>query len=300
MSSWHSYPKIFNIGHSAIVSLFSHELICEEKIDGSFGQIGLFNGGLKARSKGKEQYPAVDKMFEPLVKMAQELGLKDGWTYSGEVLNRCKHNSLTYNRVPEKGFILFDIRTGEEAYLSYEEKAEEAQRLGLEIVPKLAEGKFTSAEQLVDLLETESCLGGPKIEGFVLKPKDRDVFGKDGKLLIGKYVSEAFKEFHNKQWRGDNPTRSDIVEQLCQRYENNEARWVKAIYRFRDEGRLTHEYKDIGPLIKYIQQDLKEEEEEEIKQILFKFFCPKIIKSSTRNFPEFYKRWLLENNFDND
>ena len=34
MSSWHSYPKVYALGHSAIKDLLLDSVILEEKIDG--------------------------------------------------------------------------------------------------------------------------------------------------------------------------------------------------------------------------------------------------------------------------
>lgn len=65
MSSWHSYPKIFNMGHPGIRELFDDEVLIEEKVDGAQFSFGVFNGEIKARSKGKELEPLIkEKLFQ--------------------------------------------------------------------------------------------------------------------------------------------------------------------------------------------------------------------------------------------
>jgi len=45
VNSWHSYPKIYALGHAAIIELLDGEISVEEKVDGS--QF-LVSGVLKA------------------------------------------------------------------------------------------------------------------------------------------------------------------------------------------------------------------------------------------------------------
>ena len=69
------------------------------------------------------------------------------------------------------------MNKGEEIYLPYDQVVIEAARLDLEVVPLLFIGKVESAEQLKAFLETQSFLGGQKIEGVVVKPVDYNHFG---------------------------------------------------------------------------------------------------------------------------
>jgi len=294
-ASWSSYPKIYNVGHAAIRDLFAEDVVVEEKVDGSQFSFGRFDGELKCRSKGKEQHEAPDKMFQRAVEIVGAMDLMDGWTYSGELLNKPKHNTLTYDRTPKLGIVLFDIRVGEETYLSYAGKESEAARLGLEVVPILFEGRVLAIDTLMDLLERESFLGGPKIEGFVVKNYVR--FTRDGKAVMGKFVSEAFKEKHGKDFRKRNPSQGDVVRYLCERYRT-EARWDKAIQHLRDDGKLEGSPRDIGALIKEIQDDLFKEEADDMKEILFKRSFPQVSRATVAGFPEYYKRKLAESAFD--
>lgn len=164
MNSWHSYPSIYNIGHRAIADLFTVPVNVEEKIDGSQFSFGVTEDGeLKVRSKGCVMMAdAPEKMFTLGVDTAKRLVpiLRPGWTYRGEFLAKPKHNTLVYSRVPNGNVIIFDVNTSEETYLSYDEKAAEAARLGLECVALLASGMIESANELRALLERESVLGG--------------------------------------------------------------------------------------------------------------------------------------------
>lgn len=116
------------------------------------------------------------------------------------------------------------------------------------------------------MLDHTSFLGGAKMEGVVIKNYLR--FGKDGKALMGKFVSEEFKEVHRGTWKTKNPTQSDIITNIVSQFSGS-ARWIKTVHRLRDTGRLENTPKDIGLLIKDVQADLKEECEGEIKELLF-------------------------------
>lgn len=296
--SWHSYPKIHAIGASFIVRLFESEVTVEEKVDGSQISFGSFDGELRIKSRGKDQTNAPDKMFQiahDVISSLEARGdLVDGWTYSGEYLNKPKHNTLVYDRVPKGNIAIFDIRSGHEEYLPYHQKAVEAERLGFDVVPLLFKGKVLGVETLKDFLEHESFLGGPKIEGFVVKAYDQ--FTKDGKAMMGKFVSDAFKEKHRKDWKKSNPSSLDIIAQIGEELRT-EARWRKAIERRRDNGDLFNEPKDIGPLIKSIVEDTWEEEMDYIKDKLWKYAKKHVERKLVAGFPEWYKNRLLEGAF---
>lgn len=297
-TSWHSYPKVWAIGHGYLSELFFDEVIVEEKLDGSQFSFGLFGIELKMKSKNKEFIGSdSEKMFDQAKEVVESRRaiLKEGWTYRAEYFNKPKHNVLSYNRIPDNNIIIFDINTGEETYLSYEEKSAEAKRLGLECVPLLYSGKVSSAVQLEQLLEKESVLGGVKIEGFVCKNYLR--FGKDKKALMGKYVSEKFKETHNKEWKSKNKG-SDSILQLLIHTLRTEARWEKAIQKIRDSGELKNEPKDIGLIVDAIRQDIKEECEEFIKQRLYDWAQSGVLRGVSRGFPEFYKEKLMKRQFE--
>jgi len=293
-----SYPTVFQIGHRAIVDIFSGPVIVEEKVDGSQFSFGVINGELVCRSHGKQLIlDAVEKMFVKAVDTVKELQpkLTDGWIYRGEYLEKPKHNTLVYSRTPEKNIIIFDIMTAPETYLEYDEKKWEANEIGLECVPLLYSGKVDNFEMFKTFLDQESILGGTTIEGIVIK--NYALFTMEKKPAMGKYVSEAFKEVHNKDWKERNPTGKDINILLTEKYRS-EARWQKAVMHLRESGILDGSPKDIGPLMREVPADVLKECEAEIKEALFKHFWPNIARGVTRGLPEWYKDELAKSAFE--
>lgn len=310
MSSWHSYPSTFNLGHRAVKDLLSSgPVIVEEKIDGSQFSFGLFpddpHGPLLVRSKGAVMnIEAPEKMFSlaanTVLKLHGDGLLREGWTYRAEYLRSPKHNTLAYDRFPNQHLIIFDINDGDESFLSYDAKAEAAQAMGLEVVPRLFEGNLKTADQVRTFLETVSVLGGQKIEGVVIKPVGYNLFGQDKKALLGKFVSEAFKEIHRESWKRENPGPSDIVSMVAGRY-TTAARWNKCAQHLRDDGKITGDsVKDIGPIMKEIPDDILKECGEDIKDALFKAFWPEIARKVRAGFPEYYKEQLLKQQFNEE
>lgn len=291
-----SFSKVYNIGHRDILELFDSDTEISEKVDGSFGSCCKKDGVFYARSKGEQIIiDAPQKLFSNFITNVSKLDLHDGWIYCGEVFQSQYHNCIKYDRAPKNNFILFAIDKGEQNYLSYEELAEEANRIGLEVVPLFYRGKIDNLDQLKQYLECESILGGSKVEGIVCKRFDR--FTRDGKTMMGKLVSEAFKETNKSEFRKSNPSKTDIELILIEKYRN-ENRWLKSVQHQRESGKLENSPKDIGILIKEIRKDVLEEEKENIKDELFKFYWEKIERGITRGFPEFYKEYLAKNSFN--
>lgn len=295
MKHINSYPSVFAIGHKAIEALFSSPVNIEEKIDGSQFSMCRKDGVLHCRSKGQELIvSAPEKMFAKAVEVADSLPLVDGWVYRCEYLQNPKHNTLAYSRVPNKHLMVFDVAAGIEAYLDYEQKREESERIGLEVVPLLHSGTVYNFNDLARLLELESVLGGCKIEGFVAK--NYSVFTPEKKVAVGKFVSESFKERHGVEWSSKNPSPADFVQTLTESLRT-EARWNKAIQHMREAGKIEGSPRDIGALLKEIQADVEKEEAEAIAGQLYRHFWPHIKRGLTYGFPEYYKRALAESAF---
>lgn len=301
MNSWHSYSSIYNMGHKAIADLLKGPVYVEEKVDGSQFSFGLTEeGDLRVRSKGCEMVvDAPEKMFSFAVETVKRLKpmLHPGWTYRAEYLRSPKHNALIYSRIPKDHLIIFDVEIGECEFLNYPAKWAEAKRLNLEVVPLLCAGMIENIEQFRDFLQTDSILGGQKIEGVVVKPVDYNLFGLDKKVLMGKFVSEAFKEVHSKMWKADNPTAGDIVAMLGKTYMT-QARWQKALQHLTEKGIITDSPQDIGALMKEVPTDIKRECEDEIKDKLFAFAWPHVSRMVVRGLPEWYKDLLLKKQFE--
>lgn len=292
--SWHSYSQIFAMGHMAVKDILVTRVNVEEKIDGSQISFCVSPEGLMVRSKGAVMHvDAPERMFLAGVQAIKELVpvLQPGWTYSGEYLQKPKHNTLAYSRVPRHHIILFDIKTGSEQYLSYAEKQAEAERIGMEVAPLLFSGFVTDMMQFRDFLDRESILGGQKVEGVVVKPVDYAIFGQDKKVLMAKFVSEQFKEVHAGEWRKNNPTSSDILMVLSERYRTP-ARWTKALIHLRECGSIEGTPRDIGKLIPAVKEDILKECADEIREELFQWAWDTVQRRVVHGVAEWYKEEL--------
>lgn len=321
MSSWHSPQSIYHCGHSAVKDIFNVPIQIQEKADGSFFAFGIYDElqavptndptildtekrkDIKIRSKGAVMYiDAPEKMFQKGADTVKALVpiLHEEWQYRGEFLAKPKHNALAYDRVPKGNIILFDILTDEEAYLPYPQLVEEANRLGLEVVPQLAvyDENECTLEKIRALLETPSILGGQKIEGIVIKPLV-PMFGRDKKMLFAKFVSEAYKEVHSSSWKADNPSNKDIIALIGAKF-TTPARWHKAAQHLRDAGLLAEDVTDIGRIMKEVPNDVEKECKEEIKELLYSHAWPHIRRSLTHGLPEWWKELLLKRAFESE
>lgn len=292
-----SYPKVFALGHSAIKDLFEDEVIIQEKVDGSqFSFCKTDDGQTYFKSHHCEVFEGDNSMFQQAVIAVGNIAdkLKTNWIYRGEYLRTQHHNVLNYNRVPKNYIIIFDINIGLEDYLRPNDVKEEANLIGFEAVPTFFKGKIVNFEQLKELLNEQSCLGGTKVEGIVIKNYNR--FGRDKHCLMGKWVKEEMKE---KISKGGNKDKShkDVLTLIGNQYRT-EAKWHKAIQHLSEQGLLVNEPKDIGLLLKEIHQDTLEECKEEIKEQLFKWGWKKIAKIISAGFPEWYKEQLAKRQFN--
>lgn len=295
----HSYSSIYAIGHRAAADLFVGPVVVEEKLDGSQFSFGVTEDGetLLCRSKGADIFPEnPEKMFAKAVEsvLAIRDDLTPGWTYRGEYFQKPKHNTIAYGRVPEKHIILFDVDTGLQDYLDPDAKRTEAGRLGLEVVPTIFEGHVSAFDDIKAMMRTESVLGGATPEGLVFKNYGQ--FGPDKKTLMGKYVTEEFKEVHKGEWKKSNPGHGDIVSSLITQYRTP-ARWKKAVHHLRDAGVLTESPKDIPALMKEINVDVLKECEQDIKDALFAWAWPKIGRGITAGAPQWWKDELAQSAF---
>lgn len=278
------------------------DVLVEEKVDGSqFSFRKTEDGSIAFRSKGADIIAlAPQPMFGAGVKAVLDIAdrIPSGLTFRGEYLAKPKHNVLCYGRVPAQHVIIFDIQDSDGNYLGPIEKRHLAESLGFETVKPLLIGKVADPSVLLQILDTtESALGGPKIEGVVIKPLRYDLFGTDKKCLFGKFVSEAFKESHRKEWKSPD-SHKDIL-QLLSDAVCSPARWEKAIQHLRDAGALEDSPKDIGVLIKEISVDTSKEEQDFIKEKLYEWAWPQIRRRITAGFPEWYKEKLLHKQFEN-
>lgn len=296
----HSYGKVWALGHMMAEGLLDGPVVIQEKIDGSQFSFGNLNGELHARSKSAQV--GVGENCEGMFKRAWNTAdlvfrtgtLPEGMVVCGECLDKPKHNTLRYNRVPTGNFIIWDVteQDGSEKYLPVPRVQELAKQWGLECSPTFYQGELlrSGLEKLwEDLQKKESILGGTAIEGIVIKNYAK-VDGM-GKMLCGKIVRPEFKEANSAEWTGKQP--GSVIERIIDSF-NKEAIWQKAIQHAKEDGKLFGEAKDIGYLIPAVKKDFGIENSDEIKKKLAKEFYPDIERAILKGFPEFYKQRLLQ------
>jgi hypothetical protein len=293
-----SYCKIYTLGHKAISDLFLNRIVIEEKIDGSQFSFGVRDGVLYCSSHHCQLNVDNAGMFQPACDYVKTIKDKliDGWTYRGEFLAKPHHNVLQYARIPKNHIILFDVDITTEDYLDTGAKNNIAEDLDLECVPLLGISydetipNIWSVEDFKRFLNLESCLGGTTIEGVVVKNYFR--FGIDGHCLMGKYVSEKFKEMAQRHQKELNPSNRDTIEQIGEEL-CTEARWLKAVQALREQGLLGDEPKDIGILLKQVNTDIMAECSDFVKERLYSMARRKILQRATQGLPTWYKELLL-------
>lgn len=291
----HAYPKIHHEGHRELKQLFKGPIVVEEKVDGSQISFAVIDGELQVRSKSVMiDVDSPDKLFAAGVATIHALRerLRPGTIYRGEYLNRPKHNTLPYDRIPAKNIMLYDIEIDHNDYADRSYLASEAMHLGLETVPCYFEGELEHFGQLAQFMGQKSVLGGVEIEGIVVK--NHRQFGADDKPLMAKLVRDGFKELNSGEWRAANPTPTDIREALG-RLVSTPARWEKAVQHLRDAGKLTETVADIGPAIKELQGDIEAECLELITARLLDWALPTIRRRAVGGFPDWYKARLAAN-----
>lgn len=298
-----SYGSIYALGHIAVVNILEgNEVEITEKVDGSQISFGVIDGELLIRSKNQQLHVGADNgMFNTAVDSIQEAhrlhGLYPGWIYRGEFFLKPKHNTLAYARVPKNNIMIYDIEReyGSSDFLRRRDRLKESQRIGFEAVRVFFAGTGCNLDWIKNYLEEDSVLGGVKVEGVVVKNYAQ--FTEDKKVAKAKFVSAEFQERNNKEWKKENPTRKDIITELIEIYAVP-ARWQKAVQHLRDDGKLEGSPRDIGNLIKEAQEDLKKEESDAIKEILFKHFIGQITRGAIAGLPQWYKEQIAEGNIN--
>lgn len=297
----HAFPKIFAIGQDYIADIFKDEVEVTEKVDGSQFVFGKLNGEILCRSKGAMLYDgAVHKMFQTAWDYIHSVDLPEDTIFYGEYLQRPKHNTLCYERVPKNNITIFGVSTPGGTFVdNYCALASWADGIGLEAVPLIYRGHINSAEELKVMLDTNSYLGGVKVEGVVVKNYVRPFLlgGQPIPLMCGKFVSEAFKETHIKGWGKENTSKGkwDTFKDGFR----TDARFEKAVQHLRDNGELENSPRDIGKLISEVKRDITDEEKDRILKFLWSEFSPELMRRATHGLPEWYKEKLAEQAFGN-
>lgn len=297
------FPKMFALGKSYVRDIFDGPVEITEKVDGSQFVFGWdHDGTLQVRSKGKEMaVDAPEKMFSLAVDYVANLPLSyTGVTCYCEYLRKPKHNTLEYDRVPKNNLALFGVSIhnsvcDETIFVSdHEGLSGWADDLGIDVVPLLGIGEFTP-ETAIALLDNEkSGFGDMPPEGIVVKNYRKHlIIGEADRvypIMAAKYVTEKFKEQHTKGW-GENGTPRNRYDMYVESFRT-EARWQKAVQHLQETGEFEADPKVIGRLVKRVQEDIREEEQEAIRAFLYQEFSPAIYRKSTAGLPEWFKKNL--------
>jgi len=297
------------------------EWTIEEKIDGS--QLSFqTDDGLKVHfyNRGNEKFPPYDPLFERSIKAIQTFvsKLQIGCIYHGEIICRPRHNVILYERVPRFNFIMFDFQNTEHEYQSSRIMAEEANRIGFEHTQILWDNgtslndnnnlPITPTQKIDELMKAieegklKSCLGG-RPEGVVLKhPRyvkefttpDGEVKSKMAATKM-KSVCKIFKEQHHvKKEKLPQLEPNDVINQIMSWYPQ-EAWWRKAYQRLRDN-EVIHEGddklqrdKDGAKISEEVRRDFLEENEEQLKELLFAAFSMDIAKGVSTGASQWYR-----------
>lgn len=301
MSVPSAFPKIFALGKAEVIDILNGDIEVTEKVDGSQIGFGRVGGELIARSKGAQIFlDAPEKMFAEAATVIGGMSVEEGWFYYGEYLKSPKHNVLRYGRVPKNHIALFGAVAPDGRFVSdHGSLCDIARRLDVDAVPLIysGPGRDVTMETLKTWLGTESMLGGSLVEGVVLKNYATGMWlgGQYIPIMSAKFVSEAFKETHRKDWKKENTGKGQLLTMLDE--YRSPARWQKSVQRLREMGECDDSPRDIGRLIKLIQDDIEAEEKEEIKGKLWAIFRGDVMRSALQGFPDWYKEQIAAKTF---
>jgi hypothetical protein len=293
-----AYPKIFALGTRHIQEIFNGPIEITEKIDGSQFAFGKIEGELLMRSRGRAIYEeSCDNLFNEAVASVVPIKdiIPDNTIFYGEYLKKPKHNCIAYDRFPSRHIALFGMCDPLGNFDSkYEALQEYAEVFGVDVVPRLHNGEPPDdpLALLQTFMDTDSYLGGSKVEGIVVKRYGEFLIaGQPRTVMAGKYVSEEFKE-RNQAGFKKGSSRNVLLDFMDT--FRTEARWRKGVQHLAEDGELLNEPKDIGKILKAIHQDIVDEEKEYISQWLYTHFIKDIKRAACRGFAEWYKEYLLK------
>lgn len=305
------YPKILqpNILDKFNLKADGHFFV-QEKYDGSqfrFGidETGKYWFGSKGVTYTDKRPP--EKMFIKAVQKATEAldRLKENTvkayfhsiTFFAEYIRRPKHNTLTYDHVPENNLVLFDVydyRKNPAGWLNPEDVTDYAKVLGIDhALTYVITSKFPPYTDIEKLLTEKSSLGGTQIEGVVIKNYDITLeINGEIRPLFYKYVRDDFKELNNAEWNS-HPNKKSI-ESIVPEVLNKEAVFRKAVQHLEENGKAEGHMRDMQRLIPLVYEDLYEEYLPAIQEMLIKKFQKDIEREIVRGLPEYYKKYLYE------
>lgn len=316
------YGKVFSIDNkegAAIAAELraSGSYYVQEKVDGSQIRfcVTLGAGGepaLKVASRNN----VIDINFPPKLFRSAVLGLIErvptfyesdftNVVFYGECLETTRHNKSMYGRVPTGNIALFDayqevssleldgvVRTTKR-WLSIEELRFAAKILNIDVVPSWYCNEWAG---IVDCMEKQSFLGGSQVEGVVLKPLNSSVSieGRGAVKMVNKSLVDRKSSGTNKPKNATaDPINSSMVTRLVEfieSYASEESDFLEAVKALREQGHPMNSLKETGALLKYIYEDMKEEDAATIKEKVFEIVFPAFVQMAQRG----AKTWYME------
>lgn len=256
MSEMKKYMSVVRQGHKTTEGVLQagDPIVIQEKLDGANGSFKLEAGQIVAFSRNERL--TAENHLQGFYDWTQTLDaslLRADVVYFGEWLTKHKIN---YGELT-KQFFLFDLYDVEqEKYLHVAEVKQEAERLGLRLIPVFYEGEYQSIEHLESFIG-QTALGAKTGEGIVVKNVAyQDVYGKQ---LFIKLVIDAFKEVQRVKKPKDPNFQSSEIEAV--KSVLTKARVEKWIYKLVDEGRLHADFgmQDMALLLKQLGQRIVED-----------------------------------------
>lgn len=302
------FPKVLGLGQPLLAEIFDDPVDLTSKIDGSQCRINLTESNVQCGSKNVDI--ADDKMFTIAYEQANRIWVDNKWKEWGsditlftEFLNKLKHNVLSYNRVPLNNIYLFGALI-DGKHIQTEKLIELAHDLNIEPPHIIASQiKIDNPDDLNKYLETESVLGGTRVEGIVIRnsyksypPLLISTMAFMDYPLVGKLVRDDFKERLNKEWSGKRQREEPITKITAEFL--TEARFHKAIQHLEETGKITYEMNNLKDIIPEFYNDLLDEEKDEIiKVVMASFWKP--LKRKCDNFAvQEWKKYLLAKQFN--
>lgn len=175
-------------------ALLRHELVVEEKVDGA--NVGLSldeQGGIRAQNRGTylakgRSHPQFEPLFRWISARRARLleALSPDWILFGEWCWAV--HAVEYTRLPD-WFLLFDVyERGAGVFWDAARRDALAARLELEVVPRLAKGRF-DLKGLRGLLGPSRLTEGPA-EGLYLRAEAGGVLTARAKLVRPEFVQQ--------------------------------------------------------------------------------------------------------------
>lgn len=182
-------------------ALLNHEVVVEEKLDGTNVGISLApDGGLRVQNRGQYLLPPYRGQFARLGAWLEAHAdalfdaLAPGRILFGEWC--AARHSLDYNRLPD-WWLLFDVyERQQDRFWSTEQRNDLAAAHGLITVPTLVRGHLTLAELVALVRDQRSRFRQGAMEGVVVRTE------ADGWTLArAKLVRPDFVQNINTHWR---------------------------------------------------------------------------------------------------